>query len=154
YGDFANVAQVVFDQFISAGRAKWKQKSGIVVLLPHGYEGQGPEHSSARLERFLQLSADNNWTVANLTSAAQYFHLLRKQAKMLTGENVRPLIMMAPKSLIRNPRVASHGIEFSEGGFKPVLPQFSLTETKSAREKVKRIVFGTGKVMVDLEEAL
>jgi len=154
FGDFANVAQVIFDQFISAGRAKWKQKSGIVMLLPHGYEGQGPEHSSARLERFLQLSAENNWTVANLTSAAQYFHLLRKQAKMLGSESVRPLVMMAPKSLLRNPRVASHGIDFSEGSFKPVLPQFSLTEAKAQRDKVKRLVLGTGKVMVDIEEAM
>ncbi|MEF2243514.1 2-oxoglutarate dehydrogenase E1 component [Paenibacillus sp. IITD108] len=154
YGDFANVAQVIFDQFISAGRAKWSQKSGIVVLLPHGYEGQGPEHSSARLERFLQLSADNNWTVANLTTAAQYFHLLRKQAAMLKSENVRPLVLMAPKSLIRNPRVASHGVEFSEGSFKPVLPQFSLTESKAAKDKVKRLLLGTGKITVDIDEAL
>lgn len=154
YGDFANVAQVIFDQFISAGRAKWSQKSGIVILLPHGYEGQGPEHSSARLERFLQLSADNNWTVANLTTSAQYFHLLRKQAAMLGSDNVRPLVLMAPKSLIRNPRVASHGLELSEGSFKPVLPQFSLTETKTAKDKVKRLLLGTGKVMVDIEDAL
>lgn len=154
YGDFANVAQVIFDQFISAGRAKWSQKSGITILLPHGYEGQGPEHSSARLERFLQLSADNNWTVANLTSAAQYFHLLRKQAAMLGSENVRPLVLMAPKSLIRNPRVASHGVELSEGSFKPVLPQFSLTEPKAAKDKVKRLILATGKVAIDLDEAL
>lgn len=154
YGDFANVAQVIFDQFISAGRAKWSQKSGITILLPHGYEGQGPEHSSARLERFLQLSADNNWTVANLTSSAQYFHLLRKQAAMLGSDNVRPLVLMAPKSLIRNPRVASHGVEFSEGSFKPVLPQFSLTEPKAAKDKVKRLILATGKVAIDIDEAL
>lgn len=154
YGDFANVAQVIFDQFISAGLAKWSQKSGIVILLPHGYEGQGPEHSSARLERFLQLSADNNWTVANLTTSAQYFHLLRKQASLLGTENARPLILMAPKSLIRNPRVASHGVEFSEGSFKPVLPQFSLTEPKEQKDKVKRLLLCTGKVAVDIEEAL
>lgn len=154
FGDFANVAQVIFDQFMSAGRAKWSQKSGVAVLLPHGYEGQGPEHSSARLERFLQLSADNNWTVANLTTSAQYFHLLRKQAAMLGSDNVRPLILMAPKSLLRNPRVSSHGVEFSEGSFKPVLPQFSFTETKAVKEKVKRLILGSGKVMVDLDEAL
>ncbi|REK75734.1 2-oxoglutarate dehydrogenase E1 component [Paenibacillus paeoniae] len=154
FGDFANVAQVIFDQFMAAGRAKWSQKSGLAILLPHGYEGQGPEHSSARLERFLQLSADNNWTVANLTTSAQYFHLLRKQAAMLGSDNVRPLVLMAPKSLLRNPRVASHGVEFSEGSFKPVLPQFSFTEVKAAKDKVKRLILGTGKVMVDLEEAM
>lgn len=153
FGDFANVAQVIFDQFLSAGRAKWSQKSGLVMLLPHGYEGQGPEHSSARLERFLQLSADNNWTVANLTTSAQYFHLLRKQAAMLKGDNVRPLVLMAPKSLLRNPRVASHGVEFSEGSFKPVLPQFSFTEPKAAKDKVKRLLLGSGKVMIDIAEA-
>lgn len=98
YGDFANAAQVYFDQFISAGRAKWGQKSGLVMLLPHGYEGQGPEHSSGRVERFLQLAAENNWTVANLTSAAQYFHILRRQAKMLLREEIRPLVIMTPKS--------------------------------------------------------
>lgn len=154
FGDFANVAQVIFDQFLAAGRAKWSQKTGLVMLLPHGYEGQGPEHSSARLERFLQLSADNNWTVANLTTSAQYFHLLRKQAAMLKGDNVRPLVIMAPKSLLRNPRAASHGVEFSEGSFKPVLPQFSLTEPKAAKDKVKRLLLGSGKVMVDLAEAM
>lgn len=154
YGDFANVAQVIFDQFISAGRAKWLQKSGIVILLPHGYEGQGPEHSSARLERFLQLSADNNWTVANLTTSAQYFHLLRKQAAMLGSDNVRPLVLMAPKSLIRNPRVASLGTEFSDGSFKPLLPMFDSNESKDAKGKVKRLLLGTGKVMVDIEEAM
>ncbi|MFD0588531.1 2-oxoglutarate dehydrogenase E1 component [Paenibacillus sp. GCM10027627] len=154
FGDFSNVAQVIFDQFMSSGRAKWSQKSGVAVLLPHGYEGQGPEHSSARLERFLQLSADNNWTVANLTTSAQYFHLLRKQAAMLGSDSVRPLILMAPKSLLRNPRAASHGVELSEGSFKPVLPQFSFTEAKAAKDKVKRLILGSGKVMIDLEEAM
>jgi len=154
FGDFANVAQVMFDQFISSGLAKWHQRSGIVLLLPHGYEGQGPEHSSARLERYLQLSADNNWTVANLTTSAQYFHLLRRQAALLGTPQMRPLVLMAPKSLLRNPRVASHGVEFSEGSFKPVLPQFSLTETKERRDKVKRLVLCSGKVAVDIEEAL
>ena len=100
YGDFANSAQVIFDQFIAAGRAKWGQKSGLVMLLPHGYEGQGPEHSSGRLERFLLLAAENNWTVANLTSAAQYFHILRRQAAYLKREEVRPLVIMTPKSLL------------------------------------------------------
>lgn len=154
FGDFANVAQVMFDQFIASGLAKWHQRSGIVMLLPHGYEGQGPEHSSARLERFLQLSADNNWTVASLTTSAQYFHLLRRHAALLGTPQMRPLVLMAPKSLLRNPRVASHGLEFSEGSFKPVLPQFSLTDSKERRDKVKRLILATGKVAVDLEESL
>lgn len=118
YGDFANAAQVYFDQFISAGRAKWGQKSGLVMLLPHGYEGQGPEHSSGRIERFLQLAAENNWTVANLTSAAQYFHILRRQAKMLLREEIRPLVIMTPKSLLRNPNTVSEVQELSESRFR------------------------------------
>ncbi|MCF6137485.1 2-oxoglutarate dehydrogenase E1 component [Pseudalkalibacillus berkeleyi] len=148
YGDFANAAQVIYDQFISAGRAKWGQKSGMVLLLPHGYEGQGPEHSSARLERFLQLSAENNWTVANLTSAAQYFHILRKQAAILDKEEVRPLVIMTPKSLLRNPRVASTPKEFTDGEFKPVMRQPN-HDTK--KDKVKRLILCTGKVAVDVQ---
>ncbi|AJY77103.1 2-oxoglutarate dehydrogenase E1 component [Paenibacillus beijingensis] len=151
YGDFANAAQVIFDQFISAGRTKWKQKSSLVMLLPHGYEGQGPEHSSARLERYLQLAAEDNWTVANLTSAAQYFHLLRRQAAWMESEGARPLVLMSPKSLIRNARVASPGKEFSEGGFKLVLEQQGLGGNPGA---VRRLVLCSGKVAVDLEEAL
>ncbi|MBU6080746.1 2-oxoglutarate dehydrogenase E1 component [Allobacillus halotolerans] len=151
YGDFSNVAQVIFDQFISSGRAKWGQIASLVMLLPHGYEGQGPEHSSARLERYLQLSAENNWTVANVTTAGQYFHLLRRQAAIVGKENARPLILMTPKSLIRNQRVAVDGTELSEGKFQPVLEH---KETGDNPESVKRLVIGSGKVMVDLEEAL
>ncbi|MFD2613920.1 2-oxoglutarate dehydrogenase E1 component [Paenibacillus gansuensis] len=151
YGDFVNCAQVLIDQFISAGRSKWSQKSSLVMLLPHGYEGQGPEHSSARLERFLQLSGQENWTVANLSSSAQYFHLLRRQAASMNSENVRPLIVMAPKSLIRNPRAASDAALFSEGGFQPVIEQPGLG---SKPEKVERLVLSTGKVAVDLEDAM
>ncbi|GLB60711.1 2-oxoglutarate dehydrogenase E1 component [Cytobacillus sp. NCCP-133] len=151
YGDFANAAQVMYDQFIAAGRAKWGQKSGLVMLLPHGYEGQGPEHSSARLERFLILAAENNWTVANLTSSAQYFHILRRQAAILGKEEVRPLVIMSPKSLLRNPLVASTGLELSEGEFKSVVEQPRLGENP---EKVKRIVLGTGKIAIDLAENL
>ncbi|MBD1379005.1 2-oxoglutarate dehydrogenase E1 component [Metabacillus arenae] len=151
YGDFANVAQVFFDQFIAAGRAKWGQKSGLVMLLPHGYEGQGPEHSSGRMERFLQLAAENNWTVANLTSAAQYFHILRRQAKILKREEVRPLVIMTPKSLLRNPNTLSEVQELSEGVFKPVLEQASLVENA---ENIKRIVLSSGKIGIDLSDKL
>src|SRR5699024_11436231 len=100
-----------FDQFISSARAKWGDKSNMVMLLPHGYEGQGPEHSSARLERFLQMAGENNWIVASVTSSAQFFHLLRRQALMRGREEARPLVVMSPKSLLRNERVASEAKE-------------------------------------------
>jgi 2-oxoglutarate dehydrogenase E1 component len=149
YGDFANAAQVIFDQFIAAGRAKWGQKSGLVMLLPHGYEGQGPEHSSGRFERFLTLAAENNWTVANLTSAAQYFHILRRQAAILEEEVVRPLVLMTPKSLLRNPTVASSPAEFSEGEFQSIISQPGLGADFN---KIERVVLCTGKIAVDLAE--
>lgn len=151
YGDFSNCAQVITDQFISAGRSKWAQKSSLVMLLPHGYEGQGPEHSSARLERFLQLSGEDNWTVANLTTSSQYFHLLRRQAALSETEDARPLVIMSPKSLIRNPRVASDGSAFTEGKFLPVLEQKGLA---SEPKRVERLILCSGKIGVDLEEAL
>ncbi|MEK3734710.1 MULTISPECIES: 2-oxoglutarate dehydrogenase E1 component [Paenibacillus] len=151
YGDFVNCAQVIIDQFISAGRSKWRQKSSLVMLLPHGYEGNGPEHSSARLERFLQLSGEDNWVVANLSSAAQYFHLLRRQAAITNTEDARPLVLMAPKSLIRNPRVASPVHAFSEGGFQKVLEQPGLGNNP---KKVERLILCSGKVAIDLEDAL
>lgn len=151
FGDFSNAAQVIFDQFISAGRAKWGEKSGLVILLPHGYEGQGPEHSSARMERFLTLAAENNWTVANVTTAAQYFHILRRQAGILGREEVRPLVIMTPKSLLRSPNVASNPTDLSEGIFKLVLEESGLGENV---ERVKRIVLGSGKMMVNVSEQL
>ncbi|MCM2980234.1 MULTISPECIES: 2-oxoglutarate dehydrogenase E1 component [Niallia] len=150
FGDFANAAQVMFDQFIAAGRAKWGQKSGLVMLLPHGYEGQGPEHSSARLERFLILAAENNWTVANLSSSAQYFHILRRQAAILNKEEVRPLVIMTPKSLLRNADVASNGLEFSEGAFHSVLEVDNTGQNDNA---VTRLVLSTGKISIDLYQA-
>ncbi|UJM26000.1 2-oxoglutarate dehydrogenase E1 component [Bacillus altitudinis] len=149
FGDFANAAQVYFDQFISAGRAKWGQKSGLVMLLPHGYEGQGPEHSSGRTERFLQSAAENNWTVANLTSAAQYFHILRRQAKMLLREEIRPLVIMTPKSLLRNPNTLSEVQELTDGQFRPVLEQPGLVHD---HEKVTRLVLSSGKVSIDISD--
>ncbi|KKI90192.1 2-oxoglutarate dehydrogenase [Bacillus sp. SA1-12] len=151
FGDFANAAQVFFDQFIAAGRAKWGQKSGLVMLLPHGFEGQGPEHSSARLERYLQLAAEDSWQVANLTSAAQYFHILRRQADLLKREEVRPLVIMTPKSLLRNLHSVSDITELSKGEFKPVIEQSGLG---NAPEKVKRLVLCSGKVSIDLLDKL
>ncbi|WP_025692394.1 2-oxoglutarate dehydrogenase E1 component [Paenibacillus zanthoxyli] len=151
YGDFANAAQVILDQFISAGRAKWTQRSNLVILLPHGYEGQGPEHSSGRLERYLQLSAEENWTVANLTSAAQYFHLLRRQASLCGQADARPLVIMTPKSLLRNPRSASSGLELASGQFQPVLPEPLLGQTPGA---VTRLVVCSGKIAIDLQAEL
>ncbi|MDI3257281.1 MAG: 2-oxoglutarate dehydrogenase E1 component [Kyrpidia sp.] len=150
FGDFANVGQVMFDQFLASGRAKWGQTCGLVVLLPHGYEGQGPEHSSARLERFLQLSAEHNWTVANVTTSAQYFHLLRLQAARLK-RTPRPLVIMTPKSLLRHPRAASPRSDFTEGRFQPVLddPRRDL-----AKPEVRRLLLCSGKVAVDLFAAL
>lgn len=151
YGDFANAAQVLFDQFVAAGRAKWGQKSGLVILLPHGYEGQGPEHSSGRVERFLTLAAENNWTVANLSSAAQYFHILRRQAKVLTQEAVRPLVLMTPKSLLRNPLVAATPAQLSEGSFEPIIEHPGLGINP---ELVERVVLCTGKVSIDIAEQI
>ena len=151
FGDFANVAQVIFDQFISSARAKWGDKSNMVMLLPHGYEGQGPEHSSARLERFLQMAGENNWIVANVTSSAQFFHLLRRQAKMHGREEARPLVVMSPKSLLRNERVASEAKEFTDGKFEALRDQPNLRVSK---KNAKRLLLGSGKVMVDIEEAI
>lgn len=149
YGDFANMAQMMFDQFISAGRSKWGQKSGLVMLLPHGFEGQGPEHSSARLERHLQMAAENNWTVANLSSAANYFHILRRQAKMLEEESIRPLIIVSPKSLLRHPLVGADVEDLTQGHFQTVLEQPGMG---TKEKKVERILFASGKMAIDLAE--
>ncbi|GIN17696.1 2-oxoglutarate dehydrogenase E1 component [Shouchella clausii] len=149
FGDFVNGAQVMFDQWVSAGRAKWGQKSGLVVLLPHGYEGAGPEHSSGRVERFLSSAAENNWTVANCTSAAQYFHILRRQAKILQKNTVRPLIIMTPKSLLRNQVVASPTSAFTEGEFQPILEEPTLGHDPNA---VKRIILCSGKLAIELQD--
>ncbi|WP_084268621.1 2-oxoglutarate dehydrogenase E1 component [Oceanobacillus damuensis] len=152
FGDFANAGQVIFDQFISSSRAKWGEKSNMVMLLPHGYEGQGPEHSSARLERFLQMAAENNWIVANVTSSAQLFHLLRRQAAMRGRDEARPLILMTPKSsLIRHQSMASSAEEFSEGKFQPLRNQPNL---EVSRQSAKRLLIGSGKIMIDIEEAI
>jgi len=145
FGDFANTAQVIFDQFISSSEIKWQRRSGLVVLLPHGYEGQGPEHSSARLERVLQLCAENNMGVANCTTPAQYFHILRRQ---ILRNYRKPLILMTPKSLLRHPLAVSSIEHFTSGAFNEVI-----TDTSVEANKVTKLIFCSGKVYYDLLEA-
>ncbi|MGI9253302.1 MAG: 2-oxoglutarate dehydrogenase E1 component, partial [Thermomicrobiales bacterium] len=147
FGDFANGAQVLIDQFIVAAHTKWQQEPALVMLLPHGYEGQGPEHSSARLERFLQLSAEDNLRVCNVTTSAQYFHLLRRQAALL-NEDRHPLVLMTPKSLLRHPLAASPIADLTSGTFQPVLDDSLRAESRDA---VTRLVLCSGKVIVELE---
>lgn len=145
FGDFSNGAQVIIDQYIAASEDKWGQKCRLVMLLPHGYEGQGPEHSSARLERYLQLCAENNLQVCYPTTPANYFHLLRRQVKQ---EMVRPLVVMTPKSLLRLPEASSTISELTSGGFQPVID-----DANADKSKVKRIIVCSGKVYYDLEKA-
>ncbi|MFL6277759.1 MAG: multifunctional oxoglutarate decarboxylase/oxoglutarate dehydrogenase thiamine pyrophosphate-binding subunit/dihydrolipoyllysine-residue succinyltransferase subunit [Blastocatellia bacterium] len=142
FGDFVNAAQVIIDQFIASGEEKWNQPSRLALLLPHGYEGQGPEHSSARFERFLQLCAENNMQVANATTAAQYFHLLRRQARQQMS---KPLIVISPKSLLRLPEAASAIDEFTRGGFHAVIKDADLQA-----DGVRRVLLCSGKVYYDL----
>ncbi|HEY0428516.1 MAG TPA: multifunctional oxoglutarate decarboxylase/oxoglutarate dehydrogenase thiamine pyrophosphate-binding subunit/dihydrolipoyllysine-residue succinyltransferase subunit [Pyrinomonadaceae bacterium] len=146
FGDFANGGQVIIDQYIAASEDKWKQRCRLVMLLPHGYEGQGPEHSSARLERYLQLCAENNLQVCYPSTPAQYFHMLRRQVRQ---EMVRPLIVMTPKSLLRLPAANSTIEDLTSSGFQPVIDDVAITN----REKVKRVVVCSGKVFYDLEAA-
>ncbi|HZU12763.1 MAG TPA: 2-oxoglutarate dehydrogenase E1 component [Chloroflexota bacterium] len=146
FGDFSNVGQVIIDQFIASGRAKWQARPALVLLLPHGYEGQGSEHSSARLERYLQLAAEDNIRVANCTTPAQYFHLLRVQAATLTGDR-RPLVLMTPKSLLRHPLAASSREDLTDGHFHPVLND---SRTLDHPDEVARIILCSGKIGVDL----
>ena len=146
YGDFINGAQVVLDEFVTSGRAKWGLTPSFVMLLPHGYEGQGPDHSSARLERFLQAAADTNIRVANCTTAAQYFHLLRRQALLLQTDPL-PLVVLTPKSLLRHPLTASTPRELAEGRFQLVIND---DEARQQAGKVRRLVLCSGKVYVDL----
>ncbi len=144
FGDFINGAQVMIDQFLAAGLSKWGQTSRLTLLLPHGYEGQGPEHSSGRLERFLQLAAENNLRVANCSTPAQYFHLLRRQAR---NERLRPLVVMTPKSLLRLPAAASRLSELAEGSFQPVIDDAA---ARARGADVTRVVLCSGKVYYDL----
>jgi 2-oxoglutarate dehydrogenase E1 component len=143
FGDFANGAQVIIDQFLAGSEAKWQQPCGLVLLLPHGYEGQGPEHSSARLERFLQLCAEDNMRVVNCTTPAQYFHILRKQIR---DERRKPLVIMTPKSLLRHPKVFSLPDEFVRGEFREVLDDPNVSDPSS----IKRLILCSGKVYYDV----
>ncbi len=146
YGDFINGAQIILDEYLTSGRAKWGMAPSLVLLLPHGYEGQGPDHSSARLERFLNAAADTNMRIANCTTAAQYFHLLRRQAQLLTTDPL-PLIVMTPKSLLRHPFTASAPAELAEGSFQAVIDD---DVAAAQRGKVRRLALCSGKVAVDL----
>jgi multifunctional 2-oxoglutarate metabolism enzyme len=146
FGDFSNGAQVIIDQFVAPGVDKWQQPSRLILLLPHGYEGQGPEHSNARLERYLQLCAENNMQVCYPTTPAQYFHLLRRQVKQTAA---RPLVVMTPKSLLRLPAAVSAVEELTAGGFRPVIDDAEVRD----RDAVRRIVLCSGKVFYDLAAA-
>jgi 2-oxoglutarate dehydrogenase E1 component len=141
FGDFVNGGQVIIDQFLVSAESKWGQRSGLVLLLPHGFEGQGPEHSSARLERFLQMAANGNIRVCYPTTPAQYFHLLRRQAKL---SERKPLVVMTPKSLLRHPACVSAVDALTDGAFRPVI-------ASRTGEAVERIVICSGKVFYDLE---
>ena len=147
FGDFANGAQIIFDQFIASSEVKWLRKSGLVMLLPHGYEGQGPEHSSARLERCLQACADNNMRVCNITNPANFFHALRRQ---VIGKDRKPLVVMSPKSLLRHKLATATLNEFSDLTFRPLIAE---TNKIAADDKVRKVVLCTGKVYYELLEA-
>ena len=146
YGDFINGAQVMIDEFLVSARGKWGLRPSLVLLLPHAHEGQGPDHASARPERFLQLAADINIRIANCTTAAQYFHLLRRQAALLQVDPL-PLVVLTPKSLLRHPAVASTPRELAEGRFRMVLPD---AEALGRAADVRRILVCSGKIYVDL----
>jgi 2-oxoglutarate dehydrogenase E1 component len=149
YGDFINGAQAIIDEFVVSGKAKWELTPSLVLLLPHGYEGQGPDHSSARLERFLQMAAKTEIRIVYPTTAAQYFHLLRRQAALLQSDPL-PLIVMSPKSLLRHPRGNSTLIELSDGRWQPVITDPLVNDKNIAQ--VRRLVFCSGKVHLDLVE--
>jgi len=146
YGDFVTGAQTIIDEFISSAEEKWNVMNGVVLLLPHSYEGQGPDHSSARIERFLSLCADNNMQVVNCTTPANYFHVLRRQLK----RNFRkPLIIFTPKSLLRHPSCISQISEFTQGAFKEIIDDGNPTPSE-----VTRLVFCSGKIYYDLKETI
>ena len=145
FGDFANAAEVIIDSFIASGEAKWGQTTRLTLLLPHGYEGSGPEHSSARIERFIALAAEGNIRLANPTTAAQYFHLLRRQARI---RKARPLVVFTPKGLLRHKGAASLLADLASGGF-----QFVLDDPRAGdrKDRIERLVLCSGKVYYDMD---
>ena len=147
FGDFANGAQIIFDQFVASSEIKWLRKSGLVMLLPHGFEGQGPEHSSARLERYLQACADNNLRVVNITNPANFFHVLRRQ---IHNKDRKPLVVMSPKSLLRHKMAVSKLSEFTGENFKTLISE---THKLNADDKIRRLILCSGKIYYDLIEA-
>ncbi len=142
FGDFVNGAQTVIDEFISAGEMKWRQQSGVVLLLPHGYEGQGPDHSSARIERFLTMCADDAFVVAQPSTPASYFHLLRQHS---LGEEHRPMVVFTPKSMLKRKEAASHPADFTEGTFRPLI-----TDAEADIDAVETLLLCSGRVTWDL----
>jgi 2-oxoglutarate dehydrogenase E1 component len=146
FGDFVNGAQTMIDQFISSSETKWGKQSGLVMLLPHGYEGQGPEHSSARMERFLIACAEYNMTVANVTTPANFFHLIRRQ---LARPFRKPLVIMSPKSLLRHPLCISSFKDFTKGAFKEIYDDATVKDKKAAA-KVKKVLLCSGKIYYEL----
>jgi 2-oxoglutarate decarboxylase len=150
FGDFVNGAQSIVDEFISSGEVKWGQQSSLVLLLPHGQEGQGPDHSSGRPERFLQLCAQDNMRVANPTTPANYFHLLRRQA---LSSKRKPLIVFSPKSLLRHRLATSSIADFTSGTFQPVIGDAGINGTPLQAGAVKRVLLCSGKVYYDLFQA-
>ena len=147
FGDFVNAAQVIIDQFITSAEDKWNRLSGLIILLPHGFEGQGPEHSSARIERWLLLAAEDNVQIVNPSTPAQYFHLLRRQVERALR---KPLIVFTPKSLLRRKEVGSELAELAQGAYQPILADPAI-RTDGDRAKVRRILLCSGKVFYDLD---
>jgi 2-oxoglutarate dehydrogenase E1 component len=145
FGDFCNGAQTIIDQFIAAAETKWQRMNGVTLLLPHGYEGQGPEHSSARMERFLQMCAEMNFVVSNVTTAANFFHLLRRQ---VAWPFRKPLVNFSPKANLRHPGSYSTKDEFTSGGFKEVIDDATINDTA----EVKKVLLCSGKIYFDLAE--
>ena len=149
YGDFLNGAQVMLDEFVTSARAKWGMRPSLVFLLPHGHEGQGPDHSSARPERILQAAADTNLRLVNCSTAAQYFHVLRRQAMLLETDPL-PLFVLTPKSLLRHPAVASMPVDLSEGRFLPVIDDL---RARTRPKDIRRLILCSGKVFVDADSS-